>query len=163
VLNVPVPQVYAYSLNPLNSVGAEYILEEKARGKLLGGFWYQLDTEIQLGLVSQLVDLEIRLASVSFSRHGCIYFKKDLDKKGLRFYNLDGKLISADGSMETFSTADMDEFVLGPLIEGKLWEDGRATMDLDRGPCKFPFNQYVLILTYEREQPSSLYGCDRDK
>jgi hypothetical protein len=144
VLNVPVPQVYAYSPNPLNPVGAEYILEEKARGKPLGGFWYQLDTESQLGLVSQLVDLETRLASVLFSRHGCIYFKKDLDKKGLRFYNLDGKLMLTDGSIETFSTGHMDEYVLGPLTEGKFWEDGRATMDLDRGPCKFPFKTACL-------------------
>lgn len=155
MLNVPVPKVYAYSLNPLNPVGAEYILEEKAPGKPLGEFWYQLDTKLQLGLVNHLVDMETRLASVSFSKHGCIYFKKDLDKKGLRFHTLNGKFVSTDGSTETFSTADMDEFALGPLTEGKLWEDERATMNLDRGPCKYPFKQHVFVLMYKGSSPQA--------
>ncbi|KAF2463885.1 kinase-like protein [Lindgomyces ingoldianus] len=81
VLKLPVPRMYAYSLDPLNPVGAEYIIEEKAEGKPLGSLWYQWQTESQLDLVNQLVDFETKLTSVSFRRHGCIYYKKDLEKK----------------------------------------------------------------------------------
>ena len=81
VLSLPVPRIYAYSLDPLNLVGAEYIIEEKAGGKPLGSLWYQWQTESQLSLVAQLVDFETKLTSVSFRRHGCIYYKKVLEKR----------------------------------------------------------------------------------
>jgi hypothetical protein len=87
--------------------------------------------------VTQLVDLETKLTSVSFQKHGCIYYRKDLEKKGLRIYDLEARILSPDGSTELLNTAVTDEFVLGPLTEARLWEGERATLNLDRGPCKF--------------------------
>jgi hypothetical protein len=53
-------------LDPLNPVGAKYVIEEKAEGKPLGSLWYQWEIESQLGLVTQLVDFETKLAAISF-------------------------------------------------------------------------------------------------
>lgn len=36
VLDVPVPRIYSYSSDPLNPVGAEYMIEENATGVPLG-------------------------------------------------------------------------------------------------------------------------------
>jgi hypothetical protein len=136
-LKLPTPRIYAYSWDAHNPVGAEYIIEERARGKPLGSLWYQWPTESCFSLVTQLVDLETKLTSVSFQKHGCIYYRKDLEKKGLRIYDLEARILSPDGSTELLNTAVTDEFVLGPLTEARLWEGERATLNLDRGPCKF--------------------------
>ncbi|TVY85520.1 Altered inheritance of mitochondrial mitochondria protein [Lachnellula suecica] len=131
VLNLPVPRIHAFSLGSDNLVGAEYIIEEKAKGRPLGNLWHHWDTESQIGLVTQLVDFETKLASVSFRRHGCIYYRKDLVKKGLPAYDLEAKSLSTDGTpMQLNST---EEFAIGPLTEARLWEGERATMKLDRG------------------------------
>ena len=134
---MPIPRIYAYSLDSLNPVGAEYIIEEKAGGKPLGNLWHQWQTESQLYLVTQLVDFETKLASVSFRRHGCIYYKKDLEQNGLPAYDLEARSLSPDGSTGQFDSVLTEEFALGPLTEARLWEGERATMNLDRGPCKF--------------------------
>lgn len=133
VLNLPVPQIYAYSLDPLNPVGAEYVIEEKAEGKPLGSLWYQWGTESRLELVAQLVDFETKLTSLSFRRHGCIYYKKDLEEKNIPAYDLEARSLSSGD----FTKGALTEgFMLGPLTEAGLWEGDRATMHLDRGPCR---------------------------
>lgn len=134
-------------MDPLNPVGAEYIIEEKAGGKPLGSLWHQWQIESQLGLVAQLVDFETKLASVSFRRHGCIYYKKDLEKKGLPTYDLEARSLLSDGLTKQINSVLTEEFALGPLTEARLWEHERATMDLDRGPCKLftPFKMSILL------------------
>jgi hypothetical protein len=136
VLNLAVPRIYAYSLDPLNPVGAEYILEEKAGGKPLGTLWHQWQTESHFGLVTQLVDFETKLASVLFRRHGCIYYKNDLEKKGGRVYNLEAGSLSSTSPTGRLNSVLTEDFVLGPLTKASLWERERATMNLDQGPCK---------------------------
>lgn len=136
ILDLPIPRIYAYSLDPDNPVGVEYIIEEKARGRPLRSFWHQWEAESQLSLVTQLVDFETKMTSISFRRHGCIYYKKDLEKKGLPTYDLEAELVSSAGSMKSLDPALLEKFALGPLTEARLWEGERASMNLDRGPCK---------------------------
>jgi hypothetical protein len=136
-LNLPVPRVFAYSADPLNPVGADYIITDKARGTQLGSLWHQWSTESQLNFVAKLVDFETNMTSLSFGTHGCIYFKKDLERKGLPACDLDTRVISSD--IKWLNTAATKEFAMGPLTEGILWEDERATVDLKRSPCKLLF------------------------
>jgi len=86
--------------------------------------------------MTQLVDFDTKLASVSFQRHSCIYYKKDLEKKGLPAYDLEARSLSSDGPTRRLNSVLREEFALGPLTEARLWEGERATMNLDRGPCK---------------------------
>lgn len=136
VLNLPISRVCTYSADPLNLVGAEYIIEEKAEGVPLESLWYQWQTESRLNLVTQLLDFETELTSLSFRRHGCIYYKKDLEMKGLPAYDLEAKPLLCGGRANEPDPALLEDFALGPLTEARLWEDDRATMVLDRGPCK---------------------------
>ncbi|TAQ90282.1 hypothetical protein B7494_g1372 [Chlorociboria aeruginascens] len=150
VLNLPVPRIYASSTDPF-AVGAEYIIEEKAEGQRLSTLWHQWQPESQLDLLAQLVDFEIKLASVSFRRRGCIYYKKDLEKKcrpvydpekNCRpaydlekkcrpFYDLEAMSQSSDGPMRRLDPAITEEFALGPSTEPELWN---TPLELDRGP-----------------------------
>jgi len=158
-LQLPVPRIYAHSLDPLNPVGAEYVIEEKAEGKPLGSLWYQWQTGTQLDLVAQLVDFEAKLTSISFRRHGCIYYKKDLEEKGVPAYDLEARPSS---SSELGKGPTTEDFALGPLTEAKLWEGERAAMNLDRGPCKPhapppPYNGFLL--TREGSTPLSYFAA----
>lgn len=87
--------------------------------------------ESQKDLVAQLVELETKLSPISFQRHGCIYYMKDLEGKGLPAPDLKAEsMLSGNGAMHLNS-----EFTLGPLTEALLWEGDRAKMALDQGPC----------------------------
>lgn len=136
MLGIPTPRIYAYSSNSDNPVGAEYIIEERAQGKPLGSLWHEWSLEARLNLVTQLANWEMRLKSVSFQKHGCIYYRQDLEKKGLRIYDLEAEIQLSSGSMAVLDPGVTNDFVFGPLTEAGLWEDERATMNLDRGPCK---------------------------
>ncbi|CZT12207.1 uncharacterized protein RCO7_10448 [Rhynchosporium graminicola] len=149
VLNLPVPRIHAYSLDSDNPVGAEYIIEEKARGKPLGNLWHHWDKESQVSLVTQLVDFETKLASVSFRRHGCIYYRNDLAKKGLTAYDLEAKSLSTDGTPVQLESISTEEFAIGPLTEARLWEGERATMELDRGPWSTPLSYMAAMAINE--------------
>ncbi|KAL5320589.1 hypothetical protein ACEPPN_011399 [Leptodophora sp. 'Broadleaf-Isolate-01'] len=157
VLNLPVPRIHAFSLDSDNPVGAEYIIEEKTRGKPLGSLWHHWDTESQLGLVAQLVGFETKLASVSFRRHGCIYYRRDLVKKGLPAYDLEAKSLSTDGILMQLNSVSTEEFAIGPLTEARLWEGERATMKLDRGPWSSPLS-YMAAMGINEIQWAAAYA-----
>lgn len=127
------PRIYDYSLSSRNPVGVEYILEEKARGQPLGSLWRRWSIESQRGVVTQLVDLEAKLASILFQKHGCIYYKADLVAKGDPAQSLE---VANNGGSTELNLALLDKFAIGPLTQAILWEGERATMSLDRGPCK---------------------------
>jgi hypothetical protein len=77
--------------------------------------------------VNQVVDAEKKLASISFPKHGYIYYECDL------------KSISAEYKrLQPPSTRDAQAstFVIGPSADPNLWGLERAQMNLDRGPCK---------------------------
>jgi hypothetical protein len=49
-----------------------------APGRRLSNLWNKWPRTLKLQLIDQVVDLENNLATVSFDKHGCIYFKEDL-------------------------------------------------------------------------------------
>ncbi|TVY51693.1 Altered inheritance of mitochondria protein 9, mitochondrial, partial [Lachnellula cervina] len=144
-LNFPVPRILTYSLDASNPVGVEYIIEEKAVGEPLGNLWHNWPRESQLSLVTELVDLEAKLASVSFHSHGCIYYKADLETKGVRNQSLEATYNSLGDPLKKLDPSIMAKFALGPLIQAVLWEGERATMALDQGPWQSAVD-YMMAL-----------------
>ncbi|KAI9839782.1 MAG: Phosphotransferase enzyme [Sclerophora amabilis] len=134
VLGLPIPRIYASSSDPSNAVGAEYIIEEKACGQPLGTLWDQWSIESRLDMVSQIVDLERKLTSISFPKHGCIYYKTDLDGKGLDTEDLTTELVTTDSLTTKLDPSIIKRFTLGPSTDARFWERERAKMCLDRGP-----------------------------
>lgn len=131
-LGIPIPRVYGWSAEACNPVGAEYIIEEKATGQPLGNVWANLTLAAQLDVVNQVVDMEKKIASVSFPKHGCIYYETDLKLKSLDYE----ALCSRHGFSESV-TGQKDQlpvFVIRPSANPNFWGRERAAMNLDRGP-----------------------------
>ncbi|EEP78285.1 predicted protein [Uncinocarpus reesii 1704] len=131
VLNVPVPQVFAWSSDPANPVGAEYIIEEKAPGTRLESLWHDWPRKSKLQVIDQVGKIEHALTTTKFTKHGSLYFKQDLPT--LKEQN-DTLLVEPLPSVQS---ADLDRYVIGPLTSAELWSSGREDIDLDRGPCGY--------------------------
>ncbi|KAF4230875.1 hypothetical protein CNMCM8980_005656 [Aspergillus fumigatiaffinis] len=123
-LGVPIPRIYAWSADESNAVGAEYILEEKAIGQPLGSLWDKLPLSSRLHIVEQIVDIEKKLASITFLSHGCIYYQSDLESRQPR----------PSFALVPGQNRGLPKFAIGPLTHPKYWQGKRALMELDRGP-----------------------------
>ncbi|QQK46243.1 phosphotransferase enzyme family protein [Penicillium digitatum] len=112
VFDFPVPRVLSWSSNSAkNLVGAEYIIEERAPGVRLGSVWHQWPRDLKLQLITQVVDLEKKLTSITFDKH-----------EDLHSHNVNDDALK--------------EFCIGPLTTNELWSGTRKDMKLDRGPCE---------------------------
>lgn len=102
-------------------------------GQPLGAVWYQWPEESQVEMVQQIVDLELKLMSISFLKHGSIYYKADLDSKG---HTSEPLSVDVSESSMRIDCIALDKFTVGPLTEARLWAGERASMNLDQGPCE---------------------------
>jgi hypothetical protein len=68
VLNIPVPQVLAWSATDQNPVQAEYIIMEEARGSRLHEVWQDLPLRKKSDIIREFVEIEKKLLSVSFEK-----------------------------------------------------------------------------------------------
>ena len=128
---MPVPKIIGWSSNKGNPVGAEYILEEKAPGQALGSLWHQMSRKSRLDIISQVVELENRLASLTFRHTGCIYFRDNLQVKTASRQSLI--------TNPPVPSAIADRFVLGPLTTPELWDRESKNLKIDQGPCEPTF------------------------
>lgn len=133
-MGAPIPRIHAWSAEPSNPVGAEYIIEEKASGSSLGQHWHNIPMKLRVDIVDQIVDVERKLMSVDVSKHGCVYYRTDLERISQGYTPLDEVLPSSGLAPELNDLLSC--FALGPLNDPRFWEGERAVMKLDRGPCK---------------------------
>lgn len=138
-MNIPASHIIAWSADQNNPVGAEYIFEEKAPGMPLGRLWYKWPMEFRLGMISQIVEIERQLASVRFSKYGCIYFKDDVPNDAS-----DG---NAFATSPPLAPSILDRFSFGPLVSSGMWRGDRADMDMNRGPCEISILTSVINRT----------------
>ena len=68
ILDLPVPQVLAWSATDQNPVQAEYIIMEEARGSQLHEVWEGLSLRKKADILREFVELERRMLSVSFEK-----------------------------------------------------------------------------------------------
>lgn len=100
---------------------------EEARGIPLSGKWESLPGEEKLELVEKIVEIEKTLASTSFREIGSLYYTEDLEhpaRKETLYTDVTGRPMAND------------RFHIGPTTDRKSFDDGRADIDFDRGPCE---------------------------
>ncbi|CEJ62815.1 hypothetical protein PMG11_11302 [Penicillium brasilianum] len=112
ILQIPVPRILGWSANSENPVGSEYNFMEEAAGKQLATQWDDLTPDSKLAIMREIVAIETKLLSVSFSHYGSLYFSSD---------KVDGARVSK-------------RFTIGPTVERDFWKKERGTMDISRGP-----------------------------
>ena len=133
-LQLPVPKVMAYSSDPSNPVGAEYIVMERVCGVNLSKRWEPtLDERKKIDVIERLAELESRLLTVQFSSYGNLYFAADVERTlcAPRLYDK--------------PSPDDSQYSIGPTTEREFWEDGRSG---NRGPC------IILLLDFLTEGSS---------
>ncbi|KAL1798887.1 hypothetical protein ACET3X_002924 [Alternaria dauci] len=138
VLDTPAPRVYAWNSNAQShSVGAEYIIMEKAQGVPLSQVWDAMELPQKLQVLLALIQIQKRWLSTSFSHYGGLYYAKDVQSSSASHYVQDGVVIKNP------------EFVIGPAT-GRDWHDaGRTGLDIRRGPWS-SLSQYLRSIG-ERE------------
>jgi hypothetical protein len=129
VLGTPVPKVLAWcSRAHENPVGAEYIIMEKVPGIELEHVWPNMSIKDRLAVVKAVSGFQKAWTSVSFTKYGSLYYSKDLK--------------DAPSSQPPYINANGDcipneSFAIGPSTARETFDSGRATINFDRGPCKF--------------------------
>lgn len=134
-----------------NPVEAEYILMEEACGTSLGDVWEDLGIHSKDKIVKDIVSIEQKLLSVSFSRlapqdttwkttdtvrYGNIYFAKD------SFPGCEKAEVSGDISEELKKEVE-ERFTIGPVVEHVFWRRDQTSMPMERGPCERPRSYYT--------------------
>lgn len=136
-LDVPVPKVFAWAsrVGGDNPVGAEYIIMEKLQGESLASRWSSLSTKELAEVIKNIVDIESRLFSAPFSKHGSLYYRDDLEEP------VPGKKTIEQNDFDLLS----DKFGIGPVANRSFWTDERGQMALNHGPCLFPCQCSVIF------------------
>jgi hypothetical protein len=129
VLGTPLPEVYAWSSRAQETpVGAEFILMEKMNGVELELFLPGMKIQDRLEVVKAIAGYQKSWASVSFEQFGSLYFPEDvgvLTRSPLTYLDHEGRKVNDS------------RFVVGPSTGREMFDDGRADIEFDRGPCKF--------------------------
>jgi hypothetical protein len=123
---VPVPRVLAWDADPLNPVGAEYIMMEKAPGIQLFKVWDEMTDQDKLSVVKHLTKLEGETTELRFPASGSLYLRESMAK--------DDAFIALDQDMDPSG-----QFCIGPSCERGWYAEGRLKSSfshLSRGPCE---------------------------
>lgn len=100
-------------------MGAEFIIMEKVPGVQLSQVWDKMEGLKKAKLVEQLAQFDKRLCTNSFHKYGSLY------------YNADGNDLN-------------NKFVVGPTTNRKYLDDGRGSLNIDRGPCGYHLVKFWL-------------------
>lgn len=73
--SIRVPEVFAWSSDAANLVGAEYIIMEKIRGVALADRWETMSSLERYKVVDRIVAMEKELSSINFPAYGCLYLR----------------------------------------------------------------------------------------
>ncbi|KAK5114552.1 hypothetical protein LTR62_002487 [Meristemomyces frigidus] len=148
VFGIPVPKVLAWDGEISNSAESEYILMEEARGTQSEELWNGMDLNEKFKVVDDLIAIQQKLQSITFSRCGNLYFKSDAFE-GCSKVDISGNL---SHSAKTFAE---DRFVIGPVAGKAFWETGEASVFTDRGPWPDAQTYLRAISQKERSRISS--------
>ncbi|OJD27490.1 hypothetical protein ACJ73_01103 [Blastomyces percursus] len=144
VLRIPVPHVHAWSAHVDNPVGAEYIIMEEASGTKLEDVWDKLPLEDRIAIMKNLVLIENKLLSVSFSNYGNLYYSSE------PISSATAAEVVNDTSPEIKSEVKR-RFYIGPVVDRDFWSKERSVMNIDRGPWKLCQDYVVALAHHELE------------
>ena len=124
------PKVYMYSPDTANPLGTPFILEEYVEGDLLMKKWDPLANDDSEGkppkelkkVIDLVADMHAKLNSTQFDTVGSLYFKDDIDTKGI----------------ETPTVID-NRWIVGPVTERSFWrQKGNILTEIESyvGPWK---------------------------
>jgi hypothetical protein len=110
---------------------------EKVPGIELESIWSSLNVADKWAIVQTIAGYQKAWMSISFKGFGSLYFAEDLGKE------VTNKAVytNANGVDVTDS-----RFAIGPSTGREIFDDGRGTVDFDRGPCKHCSLRLIILL-----------------
>ncbi|PLN83759.1 phosphotransferase family protein [Aspergillus taichungensis] len=111
--SIQVPKVLAWSSDPANPVGTEYIFMEKIRGIALAERWETMNTLDRYKIIDQVIEMEKVLESLKFPAYGGLYLRESAPQ-GYHHYPLPRDLDPAE------------LFCVGPFCDRPIWNPGIA-------------------------------------
>lgn len=118
---------------------------EKAPGIQLSELWGEMHSQKKYGIIKQLVGFEKALTTAKLPAYGSLYYSDDLPK---HISAIALPVMDVNGSTKSFS--------IGPTNNRKYFDDGRGTLELDRGPCKSNFFQQSKLSLFRANQKGRL-------
>ena len=101
---------------------------ERSGGVELGKIWQDMPWEERLEVVRTLVGYEKAFVSPNLPMHGSLYYAKDLPSP------------SPSQFLDSVNSIDKGEaFAVGPTTNRAFFDQGRDSVETNRGPCKFPY------------------------
>ncbi|OJD23727.1 hypothetical protein ACJ73_04913 [Blastomyces percursus] len=111
--SIRVPKVLAWSSDPANPVGTEYIFMEKIRGIALAERWETMNTLDRYKIIDQVIEMEKELESMKFPAYGCLFLRESAPQR-YQHYPLPRDLDPAE------------LFCVGPFCDRPIWNPGFA-------------------------------------
>ncbi|RMZ15130.1 hypothetical protein D0860_01771 [Hortaea werneckii] len=154
VLDIPVPKVIAWDGETANAAGCEFILMEEANGKSLAAIWPDMELDEKFKIIEEVVAIQKKLQSVTFSKYGSLYYKSDAAGHS--------SSIDTDGSLpQSAKRYAEDRFVVGPLAKRSFREPAHADLAIDRGPW-FSAQSYLRAICEREGSKCPLKGTPAD-
>lgn len=101
---------------------------ERSGGVELAKIWHEMPWEERLEVVRTLVGYEKAFVTAKFPMHGSLYYAKDLPSP------------SPSQFLDSANSIDQGKaFVVGPTSNRAFFDQGRDSVEVNRGPCKFPY------------------------
>jgi hypothetical protein len=125
---IQVPKVLAWSSTHENPVGTEYMLTEYFDGTSMGDCYPDAMKKGNIGAIARkTAKFQLELSGVTFSQIGSIFYTEHVAPE------LRKRPLYALGVPEDDCSA---RFRIGPSVDRIFYRSERASMKLDRGPCK---------------------------
>ena len=101
---------------------------ERSRGVELGKLWDDMPWEDRLEVLRTLVGYEKAFVTAKLPMHGSLYYAKDLTSP------------SPSQFLDPVNSVDKGEaFVIGPTTNRAFFDQGRDSVEVNKGPCKLPY------------------------
>ncbi|KAL4799240.1 kinase-like domain-containing protein [Aspergillus venezuelensis] len=127
-LGIPAPNVLSYCTNSQNrKTGTEYIVMEKAPGIELNRVLKELKPRHRDTILEQMTKINIKFAKTRFPAYGALDRREDL------------------ASMNCESVPVKKYYAIGPTVARELSDNGRAAVDVARGPWSTPLSVLQAI------------------
>lgn len=99
---------------------------ERSGGVELGKVWDDMSWNKRLGVVKTLVGYEKAFVSANLPMYGSLYYAKDLPSPDPSQFLDPVNLVGTGGA-----------FAIGPTTNRAFFDQGRDSVEVNRGPCKF--------------------------
>jgi hypothetical protein len=101
---------------------------ERSGGVELGKVWHDMSWRERLEVTESLAGYEKAFASANLPMYGSLYYAKDLLST------------SPSQFLDSVNSIDKGEaFVVGPTTSRAFFDQGRDSIEVNRGPCKSPY------------------------